>query len=498
MVSSGSRGTAALLLASVLLGSLMAFADPGDGPVPAAARAAADAARRVPLSTIARRRAPLAGFDPLRHERVGDRQVASLAGGRKAELSLDPGLQSRVAAYLRRYAVPYAAAVAIEPSTGRVLAYVSHSSADSGAGDLVRDASAPAASVFKLVTASALIDAGVSPDARVCYGGGSHRLTAQDLADDARRDRSCTTLQSALGQSTNSVFAKLSDRRLDAATLGRYAEAFGFGHALPFDVPTQPSARDVPADRLERARTAAGFWHMHLSPLHGALLAATFARGGSMPVPTLIERVIERDGRVAYERESRVFRDVISRATARTVGRMMQRTVSEGTSRRAFHDGAGRPRIPGVAVAGKTGSLSRENPYRAYSWWVGYAPAEHPTIAFATLVANQPLWHIKANQVAVEALRYWFVERPEQRVAPADQVAPAPFVVAEREAVAAIDAPSRVPADSEDGPSATGVVDAPAEATEPGSQVRAPSDPAGAPVPERAVAEEPTDQPPAP
>lgn len=391
----------------------MAFADPGDGPVPAAARAAADAARRMPLSTVARARRidPLAGFDPLAHERDGDRFVSTLSGGRKAELTLDAGLQSRLAKFFAQYKVPYAAAVAIDPATGRVLAYVSHSSADAHAGDLARDASAPAASVFKLVTASALVDSGVAPATRVCYGGGSHRLSAQDLVDDPRRDRSCTTLEEALGHSTNAVFAKLADRRLDAPTLGRYAEAFGFGHALPFDAPMQPSPREVPADRLERARTAAGFWHMKMSPLHGALLAATFARGGTMPVPAMVERVLDRKGRVEYQREARVFREVIPRTTARAVGRMMQVTVREGTSRRAFHDGAGRSRVPGFDVAGKTGTLSSERPYRAYSWWVGFAPAEHPTIAFATLVVNQPLWHIKANQVAVEALRYWLIER---------------------------------------------------------------------------------------
>lgn len=406
----------------MLLLSLIAFADPGDGALPAAARAAADVARRVPLSTVARRREPLAGFDPLAHERLGDRYVAHLSGRRTAELTLDVGLQTHMTKYFERYAVPYAAAVAIEPATGRVLAYVSHSSANPKAGDLVRDASAPAASVFKLVTASALVDTGTAPGTHVCYGGGSRRLSVQDLADDARRDRSCTTLEGALGHSTNAVFAKLADRRLDGATLTRYAEAFGFGHTLPFDAPTQASAREVPADRLERARAAAGFWHMHLSPLHGALLAATFARGGTMPQAAMVDRVVGRDGRVEYEREARVFRDVVPRATARAVGRMMQATVREGTSRKAFHDGAGRALLPGVTVAGKTGSLSSENPYRAYSWWVGFAPVEAPTIAFATLVVNQPLWHIKANQVAVEALRHWLVERPTR----ARETPPAP------------------------------------------------------------------------
>src|SRR5690606_8430389 len=95
-------------------------------------------------------------------------------------------------------------------------------------------------------------------------------------------------------------FAKLAVRHLDAPTLERYASAFGFGHALPFDVPTRVSSSEVPGERLELARTAAGLWHMHMSPLHGALIAATIANQGRMPRPTLVDRVLDARGHVAY------------------------------------------------------------------------------------------------------------------------------------------------------------------------------------------------------
>ncbi len=426
MASSVQRVSAALMLAAVLLGSLIAFADAGDSAPLAATRAATGAARALPLSVPAQRRTVIEGLDPRVHELRDGHFVSRLPGGRLAELTLDPGLQSRLEKFFARYAVPYAAAVAIEPSSGRVLAYVSHSSANPNAGDLARDPSPPAASVFKLVTASALVDNGVGAGTRVCYGGGSRRLDAQDLVDDSRRDSLCRTLEGAIGHSTNAVIAKLADRHLDAAKLERYAEAFGFGHTLPFDVPTQPSPREVPADRLERARMAAGFWHMHMSPLHAALIVSTIARGGSMPQAALVDRIIDRAGHVEYAHEPQRFRSVLPQATARVVGRMMQDTVKNGTSRKAFHDRAGRPLLPGIDVSGKTGTLSTESPYRAYSWWVGFAPSEEPTIALAILVVNQPLWHIKANQVAVDALRYWTVDRPSARPGTAAPDAPPP------------------------------------------------------------------------
>ena len=67
--------------------------------------------------------------------------------------------------------------------------------------------------------------------------------------------------------------------------------------------------------------------------------------------------------------------------------------------------------MPGIAVAGKTGSLNRpasEGPFLAYSWFVGFAPAERPEVAIAVLLGNGPDWHVKAHQVAREILSGYF------------------------------------------------------------------------------------------
>ncbi|MDW8362762.1 MAG: penicillin-binding transpeptidase domain-containing protein [Myxococcales bacterium] len=351
----------------------------------------------------------LDGFDPSTLRADGSSLVVELPGGRRAQLTLDPPLQAHLQTYLARHEVPYASVVAIEPSTGRVLAYVNHSTANPAiATDLALDPTPPAASVFKLVTAAALLEAGVDPDRRVCYGGGFRRLSPLDLVDDPRRDRHCANLEDAVGSSINAVFAKLALRHLDTARLERHAAAFGFGHALPFDVRTRPSPVRIPdreREPLEFARAAAGFWHVHMSPLHGALVASVFAADGRMPRPTMVDRVLDARGRPLHRFEPSVFRQVLSRTTARAVGRMMQATVTRGTSRRAFHDRAGRPRLGSITAAGKTGTLSNPSPYRGYTWWVGFAPAERPSIALAALVVNGPRWRIKASDLACEALR---------------------------------------------------------------------------------------------
>ena len=64
--------------------------------------------------------------------------------------------------------------------------------------------------------------------------------------------------------------------------------------ALPFDLASEPSALEVPTDRLEFARASAGFWHSHLSPLHGALIASTIANGGVRMNPMLVDAILDR------------------------------------------------------------------------------------------------------------------------------------------------------------------------------------------------------------
>lgn len=360
---------------------------------------------------------PLAGLDLSRRTLEGGVFESPLPDGRRAELTLDPELQTFLEGMLGRYDVPRGAVVALEPATGRLLAYAQHISDSEGFGDgdVVLDASPPTASVFKVITSAALLDAGVSPDEQVCYHGGGSGLSLDNIVDNARLDRRCVTFTYALGHSTNAVIAKLADRHLDRPTLRRYATAFAFGQGLPFELPTPVSEMDVPTGRLERARTAAGFWHMHMSPLHGALIAATVANDGRMPRAAIVDRVVEADGRVSHRHEPRTYRAVIPRRTARRLARMMETTVASGTARRSFRDPSGHPFLPDIRVAGKTGTLSSERPYRGYTWFVGFAPAEAPTIAVAALIVNTPRWRIKAAYAAREALRYYLVEEPHRR-----------------------------------------------------------------------------------
>jgi penicillin-binding protein A len=100
---------------------------------------------------------------------------------------------------------------------------------------------------------------------------------------------------------------------------------------------------------------------------------------------------------------------VVDENVASELGTMMRSTVTAGTARRVFRRTASGLR--GVAVAGKTGSLADPNPFRDYTWFVGFAPAERPEVVVASVVVNGRLWHARAPLVAKEALEAFFATR---------------------------------------------------------------------------------------
>jgi peptidoglycan glycosyltransferase len=343
---------------------------------------------------------------------AGHRYVADLADGGRAELTLDPRLQQSTENVLRAFQIPFAGAVVVSIPDGRVLALVGQSAADPrlGPSELALRAWAPAASVFKVISATALVENGVMGSTRTCYHGGVSSILADNLVDLPAIDRRCDTLAFGVGKSQNAIIAKLATRHLTASDLARVGRSFGFDEAIPFELPVEPSHLDVPGeDHLEFARTAAGFWHSTLSPMHGALLAAAIANRGQMPAPMLIDRAVDRAGRPIAQPVANP-RHVVDAAAAREVGRMMEMTTRVGTAKGTFRDKRGRRLLP-FEVAGKTGTLSAETDrgYVGYSWFVGYAPADHPTIAFAVVLGNNPNWRIKATYVGRHIVNEYLV-----------------------------------------------------------------------------------------
>ena len=346
--------------------------------------------------------APIATYKPLpkEYDLVQRAKLDKASGklvvdrdGKPAALTIDPGLQDALTRIMRDYQTPYAAAVALEPSTGRVLALAEHSESIPELRGLPVAPIFPAASVFKVVTASALLAEGISPDATECFHGGKRRLSAR-LLEDSSRDSRCVTLSEAMGMSANVVFAKLTARVLSADKLRAMARAFHFNRQIDFPVPVAISLAGIPDDPLGLPNAGAGFGDVYLSPLHGALVAAVPANKGLWRDAVLFEQ----DAPTAPPQDQD---RVLPEADARALAGMMEQTVTIGTARRIFRERAFR--VPGAV--GKTGCLADRNPYRDYSWFVGYAPKDDPKVAVAAVIVNDYAWRIRATWLGREALR---------------------------------------------------------------------------------------------
>ena len=355
---------------------------------------------------------PLADLDLTKIDDRGGVATAPAHGERKAELTLSTKYQRAAEGLLRGGHVPEGAIVMTDVKTGKVLVWASVVE-DGPMRDIAAEATAPSASVFKIITGTTLIENGVGPSTRQCYSGGEHQLKASDLVDDPKRDRWCATMSQALGRSLNAVFARLALKNLDRDKIMTVAGRYGYNQDLPFDVKIAPSTLTFPDDELGFARTAAGFWNSTLSPFEAANIATTIANGGEMVRLHIVESVKDEVGEIYKGPTARqAVRRVVDADRASQVTTMMENTVESGTSYRSFHDHNGKPYLPEIRVAGKTGTLikpAQDGPF--YTWFVGFAPSRKPEVAISVMAANHLKWRVKATNLACDMLRVYFADK---------------------------------------------------------------------------------------
>lgn len=374
-------------------------------------------AEKAPAESHSKKASFTIALEDLKHMRLQKgRYQTERADGTRITFTLDPRLQRTADSLFIKNKVPAGAAVVINSRTGRVLAFAQHRLVENVAStdDIALDSSPPAASLFKIVTAAALLEkSDVEVSTATCYRGGAGGLVLDNLRDFPREKSACATLETALGRSINAIFAKLSDRHLAPGILASYAKRFGFNEVIPFDIPVEASVADIPKDRLERARTAAGFWHTRLSPLHAAVIMQSLAQGGAMLRPYIVDTIHDKEGSLLREGKPHYLRNSVSKDTASSLIKAMTNTITRGTARHAFYDKRGAPFLPGVKIAGKTGTLNGKKPYRAFTWFAGVAPALRPEISVAVLVVNEPKWRIKAPFAAMQLFKEYFKSRPK-------------------------------------------------------------------------------------
>jgi cell division protein FtsI/penicillin-binding protein 2 len=364
------------------------------------------------------RSAPISGEKTLRFEHGLPPQLLcdilksgeaerTLPDGSCVKLAINPALQEEIFELFRRFDPPYGVFVAMEPSTGRVVALVGYRRGGEADPWLALKAIYPAASLIKVITASAAIERGnVSPDDEISYRGGIYGISRSGIHSDTGGSR--MTLEEAIARSANSVLGKVAVRNVGAPALGEYLGKFGFGQPIPFDLPVEPSRAEVPQEEYELARTGAGFGEVYVSPLHMAMVMSALASRGPMPRPLLVDRILDDDGDVEFESAPSKFRDTVRPETTQAVVQMMVKTIEMGTSHRTFGTPDRTPLLQHMDVAGKTGSLSGWTPLVHFEWFAGLAPAASPKLALAALVVNDDRWKIKGSYVGKEAFSTYF------------------------------------------------------------------------------------------
>jgi peptidoglycan glycosyltransferase len=348
-------------------------------------------------------------------KQIGDRLLGSTIHGSDIRLSLNLSAQR---AAMNALGANCGAAVAIEPATGKVLVLASKPSYNpndvenhygrvlgikspscKSASALIDRATQglyPPGSAFKTVTAAAALDSGkYTPDSSF-YDPGYCIDYKQRVNNFTNHDQQGPEsfgnlpLSKAFEFSVNSVFCNIGNA-LGIHKLMDYARRFGFGDKPPIDLPSsslQASGLYSHGRLLspsedgfgDPGRVAFGQGNLLVTPLQMAMVAATVANNGVLMRPHLVDEVIRRNGKVDKLAPQSLGR-VIKPETAAELTQMMEAVVSGGTGTAA--------QIPGVRVAGKTGTAENGPGRPNTTWFIAFAPADAPRVAVAVVLENQ-------------------------------------------------------------------------------------------------------------
>jgi peptidoglycan glycosyltransferase len=349
---------------------------------------------------------------------VIDTTLAKLSGatikGNDLWLTVRPSAQ-RVA--MQQLAGKCGAAVALDPRTGAVLVMASQPSynpnvieSNFGAISRIRaGCAAPApllnratdglftpGSSFKVVTATAALDSGhylinsrfVDKGYCIEYGKQVHNFADQG---NVERFGSVDFLQ-ALEHSINAVFCDIG-KALGARAVLNAAKRYGFYKDPPLETPSNersPSGLYFhgklydPSDpnKVDPGRLAFGQERLLATPLQMAMVAAGVANSGVVMRPYSVARVTAPNGSVVVKTKPHKYKRAMRTSTAHDLNQMMQAVVTGGTGTAA--------QIPGVKVAGKTGTAETGGAGTLNTtWFIAFAPADHPTVAVAVVLQNQ-------------------------------------------------------------------------------------------------------------
>lgn len=325
------------------------------------------------------------------------------------------------------------AAVAIDVNDGAVLAMVSMPSYDlnkygSDFGRLNADAkytplvnravhsAYPCGSTFKLVTAVAGLETGTLSRSTRHYCGGRIRR-GRIFNCDVRSGHGSSDLPRAIGASCN-VYFWLTAEATGQPALEKWAHLMGFGEHTEIDLPRSvDNVGTVPNEEFKHKRKR-GNWYLgdtlnmsigqgdvRVTPLQLSLMTAALANGGKLLRPQLVREVSDvRDGKPV------VIRTLKPEIRSRIPWKSETRNAVVAGMLRAFQPGGtvGSMRVPGILLAGKTGTVQAGGGKKDHSAFVCFAPADNPKIAIAVFVENAGFGSVSAAPIARSMLMQYF------------------------------------------------------------------------------------------
>ncbi len=332
-----------------------------------------------------------------------------------AETSIEPSLQNYIIRLLKRSRTNAAAVVAMRPYDGQILAMV-NSSGKGGmdAKDLCLKADLPAASLFKIVSAAAAIEARhFTPGRTMQYRGGKYTLYKSQLKQDKGRNLRKASFKEAFSESINPVFGKIGIYDLGKDLIAQYAEKFYFNHDIPFDLPLERSNIEVPEDDFGLAEIASGFnKRTRLSPLHAVMITSAVANQGIMMEPWLIRDIRDETGRILYSARPSRLTNPIRPETAESLKILMEETVTNGTCRRTFRSLRRKKAFRDIELGAKTGTINDRSDRYKYDWLTAFALPEgnesDQGICLVVMAVHGAKLGIRAKNIARDILNYHF------------------------------------------------------------------------------------------
>lgn len=325
--------------------------------------------------------------------------------------TIDLKLQEYIERMLQRSRTLQSAVVVLNSIDGRVIAMVDHDS-NGNRANLNLKADYPAASLFKIVSAAAVLEnSNYSPNTALYFRGRRHTLYKSQLKQVKDRWTTETTLRRAFALSNNSVFGKLGIFELGQGVLTEYAEKFAFNRTIPFDLNLAMSSVSVPVDKFGLAEIASGFNKKTLiSPLHAALLASVVVNKGRMPTPWLVDNIQDETGQVLYHADTAVFSQPVSSETAAELASLMKYAAQSGTSRSAFRKLRRKKLFKQFELGAKTGTINDKLDRFKYDWVTAFAltPDGKSGITVGVLGVHGKILGTRSTEMVRAIIDYYF------------------------------------------------------------------------------------------